>query len=472
MTTFTGQVSTSTDDGEQSNAGTITLNGADIVCDASQTYAAFRIQNVTVAAGVTISAATLSLFYTGTKTATNYTIYGNNVANPSTLSTTTSYISGLAQTSQSASWTTAITNGQFNTSPSISSIVTALIALGGWASGNSMLFIFNGSEIATSAAVWVAYDSSPTDAEEISITYSGGSAPGAPTGIAASNAGPTSVGLTWTQGSGTVTDNPIQYQLAGAGSWTNVDPGSAVTSYTITGLTLGQLYFFQVAAENTNGTSAYDGPIPWVCGSTWTGQVSQSTDDAIQNTSIGGMSLTDTSDALGASTIAGFRFQNVVIAANALISQAFLYLYATGGTNSGIYPIDCQLATNAGTFTSSTNNLSGRSLTGDSASTNVASWGSGWNQSASIENAVQAVVNQTGPWVSGNAMVVVVGQGASPNLTVEMWDGSATEAAILAIFTGGPVNTGTVIGGTQGTSGLVAPGIFMIQQAGRMSSFW
>jgi hypothetical protein len=171
MTIYSGQVSTSTDDGEQSSTGTITLNGAAIVCDASQTWAAFRIQNVTVPSGATISAATLSLYYTGTKTATNYTIHGNNVANPSTLSTTTSYISGLAQTSQSASWTTAITNGQFNSSPDISSIVTALIALGGWASGNAMLFIFNGSEIATSAAVWEAYDGSPSEAEELSITY-------------------------------------------------------------------------------------------------------------------------------------------------------------------------------------------------------------------------------------------------------------------------------------------------------------
>jgi len=35
MTIYSGQVSTSTDDGEQSSTGTITLNGAAIVCDAS-----------------------------------------------------------------------------------------------------------------------------------------------------------------------------------------------------------------------------------------------------------------------------------------------------------------------------------------------------------------------------------------------------------------------------------------------------
>ncbi len=269
---------------------------------------------------------------------------------------------------------------------------------------------------------------------ELTCYYTASSPPGAPSGIAASNAGPTSIGLTWAQGSGTVTDNPIQYQVAGAGSWTNVDPGSAVTSYTLTGLTHGTLYFLQVAAENTNGTSSYDGPIPWVCGSTWTGQVAQSTDDATEFTSTGGMSLTDTSDALGNNTIAGFRFESVAISQAADVNAAYLYLYATGGSNTGVYPFDCQLATNAGTFTSSTNNLSGRSLTGNSATMNVASWGSGWNQGPNIAGAAAAVFDQSG-WSSGNALVVVVGQGGNPSLTVEMWDGNPVEAAILAIFT-------------------------------------
>jgi hypothetical protein len=266
----------------------------------------------------------------------------------------------------------------------------------------------------------------------ITPTYTTGSPPGAPTAIAASNAGPTSVGLTWAQGSGTVTDNPIQYMAANAGSWTNVDPGSAVTSYTISGLTYGQLYFFQVAAENTNGTSAYDGPIPWVCGSTWTGQVAQASDDAIQNTSTGAVTIGDSSDALGNSTIAGFRFESVGIAQGAAILAAYPYFYAAPSP-SGTYPVDCQLATNASTFTAATNNISSRTLTGNSATMNAGAFGSGWNQGPNINAAAQAVFAQGG-WSSGNALAVIVGQGGSPNLTVEMWDGNPTEAAVIAIF--------------------------------------
>lgn len=90
----------------------------------------------------------------------------------------------------------------------------------------------------------------------LSVTITTGSPPGAPTGLTASYNSPTSLNLAWTQGSGTVTDNKVQYSTDNA-TWTTVDIGSAVTSYTLTGLTPNTLYYVQVAAANTNGTSSY-----------------------------------------------------------------------------------------------------------------------------------------------------------------------------------------------------------------------
>ena len=169
MPTFSAQVSQSTDDGSQNSSGTVTLTGGAAVLSVS-TWLAARFQNVTIPSGATISAATLSLWATTAKTI-NSNIFENKLANPSTLSSTTNYISGLSQTSQSANWAATLTSGAFNTSPSISSIVSALIGLGGWASGNAMLFVFQNTETMSLAVAVEMYDGTPSEAAELSVTY-------------------------------------------------------------------------------------------------------------------------------------------------------------------------------------------------------------------------------------------------------------------------------------------------------------
>ncbi len=264
MTTFTGQVAQSTDDGVQTySSGAVSVTGTTITTDITTSPSAFRIENVTIASGATISAATLSLYFTGTKTATNFTIYGNNVANPSTLSTTTSYISNLSQTSQSTSWSTTITNGQFNSSPDISAIATALIGLGSWASGNAMLFIMSGTETATLASFWETYDNTPSHAPEISITYTAGSVPGAPSISLANDATnpTTAIDITITAGTGSPTSYVVQRSTTGlAGTYTTL--ASGVTSpYTDSSLTPATEYCYQVAGTNGSGTGSYCSPV-------------------------------------------------------------------------------------------------------------------------------------------------------------------------------------------------------------------
>jgi hypothetical protein len=434
MTTFSGQVSQSTDDGEQSNTGTITLTGGNLVCDASQPWAAYRFQNVTVPSGATVSAATVSQFFSGTKTATNYTIYGNNVANPVTLATTTSYISGLAQTSQTATWSAAITVGQFNTSPSVSSIVSALIALGSWASGNAMLFMLNGITAATSAAIWTAYDGTPANAEEISITYTS-TTPGAPTGLTAAYASSTSVALAWTQGSGTVTDNKVQWSTDNA-TWNTTDIGSAATSYTVTGLTASTLYYFQVNAGNSGSFSAYSAYVVWVSGANFTVQVSASTDDAYQASS-GSVTLTDPTDTINVglglfTDYLGFRFLSPGIAYDQDIQTAYLDLNLPSVSGiAGTVSINAQLSTAPATFVASTNNISSRTFTGSPTAWLLTAASAGWNTSPNVAPAIQAIVDQAGAASTDPIALVVTGGTGVSGFEVQMWDGNAPTSAVL-----------------------------------------
>ena len=88
------------------------------------------------------------------------------------------------------------------------------------------------------------------------VYYTSSSPPSAPTGLSLSYISGTSLGATWTNPSGTLTDNKIQISTDNS-TWTTIDIGSVVTSYTFTGLTPNTLYYVQVAAVNSGGTSSY-----------------------------------------------------------------------------------------------------------------------------------------------------------------------------------------------------------------------
>jgi hypothetical protein len=110
-------------------------------------------------------------------------------------------------------------------------------------------FVWAGDGYQTASSVTASMDDFA-----ISVTYTGGSAPSAPTGLSATCA-PSPV-LTWTNPSGTLTDTKVQYSTNDS-SWTTIDVGSSVSTYTLTGLTANTLYYFQVAAVNSGGTSSY-----------------------------------------------------------------------------------------------------------------------------------------------------------------------------------------------------------------------
>ena len=91
---------------------------------------------------------------------------------------------------------------------------------------------------------------------EASATPSAGTAPAAPTSLAAT-AGNAQVGLTWTASAGATSYNIYRGTTSGGESSTAVATGIMVASYTDSGLTNGTTYYYKVAAVNSVGTSGY-----------------------------------------------------------------------------------------------------------------------------------------------------------------------------------------------------------------------
>jgi hypothetical protein len=79
-------------------------------------------------------------------------------------------------------------------------------------------------------------------------------APPAPTGLTAT-AGTASVSLSWTASTGATSYNVYRGTTAGGESATPIATGITTTAYPDTGLTNGQIYYYEVAAVNSAGTS-------------------------------------------------------------------------------------------------------------------------------------------------------------------------------------------------------------------------
>lgn len=93
------------------------------------------------------------------------------------------------------------------------------------------------------------------------ITYATG-VPGIPTGLSAT-AGEGAVSLQWVApdpGAHPISDYVIQYSSDGGADWTSDDTGSTATSATVTGLTDGTPYIFEVQAVNSDGSGPFSTP--------------------------------------------------------------------------------------------------------------------------------------------------------------------------------------------------------------------
>jgi predicted RNA-binding protein with TRAM domain len=157
-------------------------------------------------------------------------------------------------------------------------------------------------------SAYYSYYANNNAAGSVLISYNTG-APAAPTGVSGT-AGDSSVNLIWTAptdtGQGPITDYVVQYAPASSPtSWTTfADSISTGTSATVTGLTNGTGYVFQVAAVNSVGTGAYSSPSATV---TPEGPPSAPT-NVVANPGDGALSVSFTAPSSGA-TVTGYDYQ-------------------------------------------------------------------------------------------------------------------------------------------------------------------
>ena len=263
MSGFTGQISQASDNAKQ-NAGAVVLNGpAGMTINSTTTdYTGYRFQNVTIPNAATISAAAISLWFTAFTGTGSYSIDCEDDDNSVTFTTATNNISSRTLTGNPASWTpSGITTGQFSSAPSIAAAVQAVINLTGWASGDPITPIVHCTAETGSDHVVASYAVSTSEAAELSITYTSGSTPAAPTGLSLSLNGDGTIQASWTNPSGTLTGAVVTIA-------TNSGFTTGVNSFTLTGGpattacidgNLGSLsrdtqYWVEVAATNSSGT--------------------------------------------------------------------------------------------------------------------------------------------------------------------------------------------------------------------------
>ena len=106
--------------------------------------------------------------------ATSLTLKGQLIGDAPTFTTTSGDISGRALTSASTAWTpTTWTTGSDYNSPDISSVVQEIVDQGTWASGNDIAIIITGTGHRASQA----YDTDPSNAAQLVVTYTVNTAP-------------------------------------------------------------------------------------------------------------------------------------------------------------------------------------------------------------------------------------------------------------------------------------------------------
>ena len=95
------------------------------------------------------------------------------------------------------------------------------------------------------------------------VTSTAASIPGVPTFPGASGLSSSSIAVSWSAPitGGTPTAYTVQYSNTSSGPWTTLSNNVASTSYTATGLSPSTTYWFEIAASNVAGTSAYTSPV-------------------------------------------------------------------------------------------------------------------------------------------------------------------------------------------------------------------
>lgn len=153
MATFSTSIAASSDDARETGGGTVTLNATTINSSGTGVWLGFRYTNVTIPSGSTINTAKQTV-YVHSSDDPNLDIYGNDVDDAATYTTTSNDITGRTLTTAKVTWSaTDIGTGSKDT-PDLATVIQEIIDRAGWSSGNDIALLWDslgGSSIAIRA---------------------------------------------------------------------------------------------------------------------------------------------------------------------------------------------------------------------------------------------------------------------------------------------------------------------------------
>ncbi len=153
--------------------GTSTQKLSEAALSVGLSNAGMRFTGVSIPAGATIVQANLKIrsYTSGLYTTFTGTIRAEAANNAENFSARS--ISAVTTATPSVSW--ALTTGwQSNTwyqSPDIANVIQEVVDRSGWAAGNALVIVFQGSSSATNDRKFWSYDGDPTSAAQLEITY-------------------------------------------------------------------------------------------------------------------------------------------------------------------------------------------------------------------------------------------------------------------------------------------------------------
>ncbi len=178
-TTISTRVNASTDDAEETvSSGLVSTGGSDLelLYDAESQIVGVRFSSLAIPQGATITSAYIEFTPRDDGQTINsgnpaITIHGQAADNPNAFATLNFNISSRTTTTASVAWNPANwTSGTVAQTAALTSIVQELVNRTGWASGNSMAFIFSGGTVNAFRRAW-SWNGSNAAAPNLVITY-------------------------------------------------------------------------------------------------------------------------------------------------------------------------------------------------------------------------------------------------------------------------------------------------------------
>lgn len=174
---------------------------------------------------------------------------------------------------------------------------------------------------------------------------------------------------------------------------------------------------------------------------TFTATVNASANDADQ----AGSTMDITGSALNANSATqyvGYRFTNVTIPAGSTITAATLNVEVYSGSYDDpdvtIYADDSD---SAAAFTTTANDISGRTQTTATTAWNATAIGTGIKTTPDFKTSVQEVIDRAG-WASGNAMAIIYKGNSGSAIRTRAWDAGTGSPAEISITYTAPAGGG------------------------------